>query len=177
APRRVLDCGNSGTTLRLLAGPLAGQPFHSSLAGDASLNRRPVDRVVEPLRRMGAKVSARDGDRLPPLEIHGGPLEPIRYRLPKPSAQVASCVLLAGLFARGVTTVEVGPARDHTERMLPLFGVPVERGETPSEGVSSRSIEGPCTLRGATVRVAGDVSAAAFFLAAAAATPGASVTA
>lgn len=176
-PAHVLDCGNSGTTLRLLSGPLAAQPFHSSLAGDASLNRRPVDRVIEPLRLMGAKLTARDGDRLPPLEIEGGPLRPIHYTLPKPSAQVASCVLLAGLFAPGTTTVELGPARDHTERMLPLFGVEVDRAGRPETGSAPRSVRGPARLRAATLRVPGDFSAAAFFLAAAAATPGASITA
>jgi 3-phosphoshikimate 1-carboxyvinyltransferase len=126
---------------------------------------------------MGARLRAREGDRLPPLEIDGGALRPIRYRVPKPSAQVASCVLLAGLFAPGATTVEVGPARDHTERMLPLFGVQVEREGLPTEGVTPRTVIGPATLRAAHLRVPGDFSAAAFFLAAAAATPGASVTA
>lgn len=176
-PAHVLDCGNSGTTLRLLAGPLAAQPFRCSLAGDASLNRRPVDRVIEPLRLMGAKLSARDGDRVPPLEITGGPLRAIRYRVPTHSAQVASCVLLAGLFAPGTTTVEIGPARDHTERMLPAFGVQVELEEPRTgEGVP-RSVTGPAKLRGARLRIPGDFSAAAFFLAAAAMTPGSSVTA
>jgi 3-phosphoshikimate 1-carboxyvinyltransferase len=176
-PDRVLDCGNSGTTLRLLAGILAGQPFLSILTGDDSLRRRPVDRVVEPLRRMGARLHARGGDRLPPLVIHGGRLHAIEARLERDSAQVATAILLAGTFAAGETTVELGPARDHTERMLPGFGVPVRREEVPGSGRSRRTVRGPCTLRGASLRVPGDFSAAAFFLAAAAATPGARVTA
>jgi 3-phosphoshikimate 1-carboxyvinyltransferase len=178
-PSRSLDCGNSGTTLRLLAGPLAAQPFRSSLAGDASLNRRPVDRVIEPLRLMGAKLGARDGDRVPPLEIEGGPLRPITYSVPSHSAQVASCVLLAGLFAPGTTTVCLGPARDHTQRMLPAFGVPVDLGQAsgPGHDGSPSSVTGPARLQATQLRVPGDFSAAAFFLAAAAATPGATVTA
>ena len=173
-----LDCGNSGTTLRLLAGPLAAQPFRSVLTGDASLRRRPVDRVIEPLRRMGARLHARDDDRVPPLEIHGGALVPIRHRVERNSAQVASCVLLAGLWAPGTTTVEIGPARDHTERMLPAFGVPVtweDASGTPSR--RGRSVTGPAFPRATRLRVPGDFSAAAFFLAGAAATPGARLTA
>ena len=179
-PARVLDCGNSGTTLRLLAGPLAAQPFRSELAGDASLNRRPVDRVIEPLRQMGATLSARDGDRVPPLVIEGGPLRPIHYEVPSSSAQVASCVLLAGLHASGTTTVTVHQGtRDHTERMLPLFGAAVDLhpGEGWHPDRAPRSVTGPVILRGTSVRVPGDFSAAAFFLVGAAATPGATVTA
>jgi 3-phosphoshikimate 1-carboxyvinyltransferase len=176
-PERVLDCGNSGTTLRLLAGVLAGQPFLSVLAGDGSLNRRPVARLIEPLRRMGAWLAARDGDRFPPLVIRGGALSGVRYALPIASAQVASCVLLAGLFARGETVVELpGPARDHTERMLAAFGATVQ--VEPRPGLGPRvALRGPARLAGVTLEVPGDFSAAAFFLAAAAATPGASVTA
>jgi 3-phosphoshikimate 1-carboxyvinyltransferase len=177
APREALDCGNSGTTLRLLSGPLAAQSFRSTLTGDTSLSRRPVDRVIEPLRRMGARLSAREGDRLPPLTIEGGTLCPIRYRVPNDSAQVASCVLLAGLYAEGVTTVEIGPARDHTERMLPAFGVEVDRNGADARGAGPRAVRGPARLSAATLRVPRDFSSAAFFLAAAAATPGAAVTA
>jgi len=176
-PEAVLDCGNSGTTLRLLSGILAGQPFLSVLSGDDSLRRRPVDRVIAPLRKMGARLSARAGDRLPPLVIQGGPLQPIEARLETDSAQVATAILMAGLFAAGATSVELGPARDHTERMLPGFGVPVTRSEIPGTARSRRAITGPCSLRGARLRVPGDFSAAAFFLAGAAATPGARVTA
>jgi 3-phosphoshikimate 1-carboxyvinyltransferase len=176
-PRRVLDCGNSGTTLRLLAGIVATQPFLSVLAGDASLHRRPVGRVVEPLRRMGATVCARDRDRCPPLVVRGGTLQAIRYAVPVASAQVATCVLLAGLSADGETTVELpGPARDHTERMLAAAGVPLRREEL--EGGGRRvTVRGPARPGALSLTVPGDFSAAAFFLAAAAAAPGARVTA
>jgi len=175
-PDHVLDCGNSGTTLRLLSGPLAAQSFRSSLAGDASLNRRPVDRVIEPLRQMGARLSAREGDRLPPLEIEGGPLRAIEYRVESKSAQVASCVLLAGLFAEGRTTVIIEGARDHTQRMLPAFGAEVDAHELDDALVPPFTVMGPAKLRGTHLQVPGDFSAGAFFLVAAAATPRASVT-
>ena len=176
----VLDCGNSGTTLRLLAGPLAALAGVSVLTGDASLRRRPVARIVEPLRRMGAQLWARDGDRLPPLVIRGAALSPLDLTLTVASAQVASCVLLAGMFATGVTTVALpGPARDHTERMLPAFGVPVRLGPARAGPPGGRtvSLTGPAHPVATRVRVPGDFSAAAFFLAAAAATPGSVVTA
>jgi 3-phosphoshikimate 1-carboxyvinyltransferase len=177
-PARVLDCGNSGTTLRLLAGVLAAQPFFSILAGDESLHRRPVARIVEPLRRMGAELWGRDGDRLPPLAIRGARVRAIDFTVPVASAQVASCMLLAGLFADGTTTVRVpGNPRDHTQRMLPAFGVPVARGDEASGGGIAWSITGPAHPLGTRLRVPGDASAAAFFLAAAASSPGASVTA
>ena len=175
-PDRVLDCGNSGTTLRLLAGVLAAQPFLSVLTGDASLCRRPVDRVIEPLRRMGAELHAR-GDRLPPLVVRGTALRGIAYDLPVDSAQVAGCVLLAGLGAKGTTAVELGAARDHTERMLELFGVPVTRTPAVRTQREVRSLDGPACPRATRIGVPGDFSAAAFFLAAAAAVPGARVTA
>ncbi len=176
-PAGVLDCGNSGTTLRLLAGMIASQPLFAVLAGDGSLNRRPVARVVDPLRRMGATLTARGGDRLPPLAIRGGALAPIQIDLAVASAQVATCLLLAGLSTRGTTSVALpGPARDHTERMLPAFGVPVE--STPNPGAGPRlAVRGPVVPRATRLRVPGDFSAAAFFLAAAAGTPGARVTA
>jgi 3-phosphoshikimate 1-carboxyvinyltransferase len=176
-PDGVLDCGNSGTTLRILAGALAAQPFLAVLSGDASLNRRPVARVIEPLRRMGATLTARDGDRLPPLVIRGGRLKGIRYDLPVPSAQVATSVLLAALGAEGETEITLpGPARDHTERMLRAFGVEVESEARNGAGPRLRLV-GPVRPRATRLSVPGDFSAAAFFLAAAAATPGASVTA
>ena len=176
-PGGILDCGNSGTTLRLLAGILAAQPFFSVLTGDASLRRRPVARVVEPLRLMGATLWARDGDRLPPLAIRGGKLTAIRYTLPMASAQVATCVLLAGLAAEGETAVTIpGPARDHTERMLRSFGVAIGESALPGGG-RIVTVAGPAALAGAEVRVPGDFSAAAFLLAAAAATPGSRVPA
>jgi 3-phosphoshikimate 1-carboxyvinyltransferase len=176
-PAGVLDCGNSGTTLRLLVGLLSARPLAATLTGDASLRRRPVDRVMVPLRAMGADLSASDGDRYPPITVRGGPLRAIRYAAPIASAQVASAILLAALGADGETSVELpGPARDHTERMLPAFGVPVEIETRPGLGPRV-SLRGPVTPSATTVRVPGDPSAAAFFLAAAAATPGSSVTA
>src|SRR6185436_8909152 len=161
----------------ILAGVLAAQPFLAVLAGDDSLNRRPVARVIEPLRRMGATLVARDGDRLPPLVIRGGRLSGIRYDLPVASAQVASSVLFAALGAEGETEIALpGPARDHTERMLRAFGVPVESTARNGSGPRLR-LTGPARPRATRLRVPGDLSAAAFFLAVAAATPGAKVTA
>lgn len=166
-PEEILDVGNSGTTIRLLAGVLAGHPFHSVLTGDASIRRRPMDRVAEPLRRMGARISGRDGGRLAPLSIDGGGLRGISYATPVPSAQVKSAILLAGLFAEGETAVrEPQLSRDHTERMLGAFGVPVAR-----DGLTVR-LRGPAALRGAALRVPGDLSSAAYFLVAAALVPG-----
>jgi len=169
APAAVLDAGNSGTTMRLLAGILSGQPFTAELTGDASLQARPMDRIVEPLSQMGARVEALGGGRYPPLRITGGPLRGITYRLPVPSAQVKSAVLLAGLFAQGETAVvEPVPTRDHTERMLDWFGGRVTR----QAGRVSVTSSG---LRGREVRVPGDISSAAFLLAAGAAQAGAEV--
>ena len=176
-PEAVLDCGNSGTMLRLLAGVLAAQPFLSVLTGDDSLRRRPVARVIEPLRAMGATLFARDGDRLPPLVIRGARLAAVRHSLPVASAQVASSVLLAGLGADGETSVEIpGPARDHTERMLRAAGVAVVETALAAGG-RRVSVRGHALPRGLRLSVPGDFSAAAFFLAAAAATPGSRITA
>jgi len=170
APAAPLDAGNSGTTMRLLAGILAGQRFAAEITGDASLRRRPMDRVIEPLTRMGARIVALGGGRFPPLRIAGGSLKGIAYTLPVASAQVKSAVLLAGLFAEGQTTVvEAVPTRDHTERMLVAFGAPVRRD---GDRVSLTA----APLRGREVRVPGDISSAAFLLAAAAAMPGSEVT-
>jgi 3-phosphoshikimate 1-carboxyvinyltransferase len=164
-PQTDLDAGNSGTTMRLLAGILAGQPFHSCLDGDASLRRRPMDRVIEPLSRMGAAIRSENGRA--PLVIEGDELRPISYRLPVASGQVKSAVLLAGLFATGTTrVVEPVPARDHTERMLLATGVPVARnGDTVS-------VEGGVQPAPFALSVPGDISSAAFFLAGAALTGG-----
>jgi 3-phosphoshikimate 1-carboxyvinyltransferase len=176
-PAAPLDCGNSGTTLRLLAGLLASQPFTVTLTGDASLSRRPMRRIAEPLTRMGATLSGQGGDCTPPLTLRGGPLHGIDYAVPMPSAQVATCVLLAGLAASGTTRVTLpGPARDHTERMLPAFGAVLER-EEHANGGRTVGVRGGQSLHAADVRVPGDFSAAAFLFAAAAAEPGASVTA
>ena len=170
APMTPLDAGNSGTTMRLLAGILAGQPFQTELTGDASLRTRPMDRIVEPLSRMGARIVASGDGRFPPLRISGGSLRGITYTLPVASAQVKSAVLLAGLLAEGPTTVvEPTPTRDHTERMLAAFGAPIRRA---GDRVSVTA----AALRGHEVRVCGDISSAAFLLAAAAGMPGSELT-
>ena len=169
APRSDLDCGNSGTTMRLLSGLLAAQTFTARLVGDASLSRRPMKRIVEPLQLMGAKLATEGPGGCPPLVIEGSAsLRGIEYALPVASAQVKSCVLLGGLLASGETTVvETVPTRDHTERMLEYFGVPVVR----------RGLR--LTVRGGTLPkardfvVPGDISSAAFWMVAAAAFPGA----
>ena len=170
-PQDDLDCGNSGTTMRLMSGLLAAQPFRCRLTGDASLSRRPMRRIMEPLEQMGAVFEAEGEGGCPPLVIRGtAGLRPLAYRLPVPSAQVKSAILLAGLFADGVTTVDQPvPTRDHTERLLEYFGVPVTRKGT---GVS---VCGGTLPRARDVDVPGDVSSAAFWLVAAATQPGSSV--
>lgn len=158
----VIDCGNSGTSLRLLTGLVAGLPMYTVLTGDASLRRRPMGRVVEPLRAMGAHIAGRDDGRLAPVTVTGQRLKGIDVRLPVASAQVKSAVLLAGLVAEGRTSVtEPSPSRDHTERMLRAFGVPVH-----VDGATV-SIEGPASLAAVELDVPGDVSSAAFLIAAA----------
>ncbi|MFA0733201.1 MAG: hypothetical protein LKKZDAJK_001537 [Candidatus Fervidibacter sp.] len=170
--KEPLDCGNSGTTMRLLMGILAAHPFESWLTGDASLQRRPMDRVAIPLQRMGAKVEGRTERYLPPIRMRGGKLRPIEWASPVASAQAKSAILLAGLFADGVTLVyEPAPSRDHTERMLKAFGAEVfVRGQ-------SVAVVGRAKLRGQKVVVPNDPSSAAFFLCGAAAMPDAEVTA
>lgn len=170
APAGALDLGNSGTAMRLLAGLLAGQSFATTLVGDASLSRRPMMRVVEPLRRMGAQLHATP-DGTPPLRVEPVPqLRGIRYRLPVASAQVKSALLLAGLYAQGTTCVlEPGPSRDHTERMLAAFGCETTHA---SAGVC---IEGGQRPQGTHVDVPGDLSSAAFFLVGACIAPGSSL--
>ncbi|MEQ8954005.1 MAG: bifunctional prephenate dehydrogenase/3-phosphoshikimate 1-carboxyvinyltransferase [Gammaproteobacteria bacterium] len=169
APRRPLYMGNSGTAMRLLAGILAAQDFSSTLSGDESLSRRPMSRIAVPLKEMGARLDT-TAQGTPPLQIHGTALQGISYELPMASAQVKSCLLLAGLYAEGVTeVVEPEICRDHTERMLAGFGVALEVEQ------------GRCRLRGGQqlqpgdIDVPGDISSAAFFLVAAAITPGASL--
>ncbi len=170
-PDDVIDCGNSGTSLRLLTGVLAAVPGLSILTGDASLRRRPVRRVLEPLRRMGANLTARDGDRVPPVVARGGPLRAARHVLEVASAQVKSALLLAGLFADGETVVvEPAASRDHTERMLRRMGAALR-----VDGLEVRVA--PSRLRGGAVDVPGDISSAAFFLCGAAALEGSEVTA
>ncbi len=171
APRRPLYMGNSGTAMRLMAGVLAGQDFASELCGDESLSLRPMNRIVKPLVAMGADIAASEGGT-PPLRIGGGRLRGIDHAMPVSSAQVKSCLLLAGLFAEGVTRVrEPGPCRDHTERMLRAFGVTLE--SDPQPGVVS--VSGGQRLEAAAVEIPGDISSAAFFMVAAAITPGAAV--
>jgi 3-phosphoshikimate 1-carboxyvinyltransferase len=165
-PDTVLDCGNSGTSIRLLAGLLAGRPFHAVLTGDASVNRRPMGRVVHPLRAMGARIEGRQGGELPPLSISGGGLRGHRHELVVASAQVKTALVLAGLQAEGVTEViEPAPSRDHTERLLPTLGA---RLELVPGGV--RVEPGP--LRPFDLAIPGDPSAAAFFVVGAVVTPG-----
>jgi len=171
-PDGILDCGNSGTSLRLMSGALAGLPLTATLDGDHSLRRRPVARIIEPLRSMGAVLEARQNDSLPPLTVVGHtPLRAIDYATPVPSAQVKSAILLAGLRAEGRTTVRESVAtRDHTERMLRARGVPVERADAP-DGRVAWTVEGGVAVEATTERVPGDVSAAAFWLVAGAIHP------
>jgi 3-phosphoshikimate 1-carboxyvinyltransferase len=170
-PDDLLYCDRSGTTMRLLAGLMAGQSFFSVLGGDDQLRRRPMARVIEPLRQMGALALGRDGGRRPPLAIQGGNLHGIDYTLPVASAQVKSALLLAGLYAGGPTKLRVpGPARDHTERMLLAMGAKVQAGEW---GVA---IEPGETLKAIDVAVPGDFSSAAFLLVAASLVPGSEIT-
>lgn len=161
APAGQLDAGNSGSTIRMLSGVLAAQKFTSVIAGDESLARRPMDRIMKPLAMMGAEIEAVDG-RFPPLTIHGRKLNPMRYEPPMASAQVKTCVLMAGLHAEGETTVveKIG-TRDHTELALREFGADIEF----SSGVIT--VKGPARLKGRELAVPGDLSSAAFFLVAA----------
>jgi 3-phosphoshikimate 1-carboxyvinyltransferase len=172
----VIDCGNSGTSLRLIAGILAGLPLTAVLDGDASLRRRPVARIIEPLRRMGAVLHGRRHDSLPPLTVVGHtPLQAIEYETPVPSAQVKSAVLLAGLRAQGRTTVRERVAtRDHTERMLRARGIRVE--QATSESGVAWTVEGGTAVQAIDQHVPADVSAAAFWLVAGAIHPDAELT-
>ena len=153
-----LDAGNSGSTMRMLAGILAGQPFRSVMVGDASLSRRPMKRVADPLSRMGARIKSQQGG-LPPLEIEGGALQPIRYEMPVASAQVKSAILLAGLFAEGETEViEKVRTRDHTEIALEQMGADIGRHQR------TIAVRGRAHLEGKKFYVPGDFSSAAFFI-------------
>jgi 3-phosphoshikimate 1-carboxyvinyltransferase len=167
APPAPIDCGNSGTTMRLLSGLLAGRPFHSELDGDASLRQRPMQRVIDPLSQMGARVKSRGGNCLAPLEIDGGGLRGIHYRMPMASAQVKSAIVLAALQAHGETTIEEPQrSRDHTEVMVAGFGGGISLKD------STIIVKGGSRLAAQDVHIPGDISSAAFFLAAAAMIPG-----
>ncbi|HZQ95942.1 MAG TPA: 3-phosphoshikimate 1-carboxyvinyltransferase [Candidatus Sulfotelmatobacter sp.] len=173
APSEPLDCGNSGSTMRMLSGIVAGQRFTSEMVGDESLSRRPMERVIKPLTAMGARIESQQGN--PPLRIHGGSLKAIDYTMPVASAQVKSCVLLAGLFAEGETRVEESlRTRDHTEVALRAFGVHLDR-KLAGSGSEVR-VRGGQRLRGFDARIPGDLSSAAFFLCAAALFPGSQLT-
>lgn len=155
----IIDCGNSGTTIRLLSGVLAGNPFFSVLTGDESLRIRPMARVINPLQQMGAEIMARAENKYPPLAIKGKKLQSIQYKMPVASAQVKSAILLAGLYADGETVIaEPAKSRDHTERMLPAFGASIN-----VNGLHV-SVKGGNELKGAEVYVPGDFSSAAFFI-------------
>lgn len=171
-PMGVLDCGNSGTTLRLLAGMVAGQEFTTFMTGTQQIRNRPMDRIVAPLRLMGARITGRQGGRYAPLAIDSAKLRGIEYQMPVASAQVKSCLILAGLYARDLTVIrQPGPARDHTERMLAAMGAPLE--------VYGNTIhcEKPSTpLKPLNVHVPGDPSSAAYVAAAAAIVPDSRVT-
>jgi 3-phosphoshikimate 1-carboxyvinyltransferase len=173
APDAPLDCGNSGTTMRLLAGILAGCDFESTLTGDESLRSRPMQRIIEPLEMMGAQISSNEG--CAPLRIQGqNRLKNINYELLVASAQVKSCILFAALHAEGKTTViENEATRDHTERMLKLFGANIETGKPEREPENARfaSLDGPASLHACDFDLPGDISSAAYFIAAAALLP------
>ena len=174
APDGILDCGNSGTTTRLLSGVLAAQHFDSVLSGDASIRRRPMKRVITPLRAMGADISSVAGNDCAPLSVHGKQLYGIHFNSPIASAQVKSAVLLAGLYASGQTTVtEPALSRDHTERMLRSFGAKVLTGSF--EGRPSVTVTETQNLYGTEISVPGDISSAAFFLVGASIVPGSEV--
>jgi 3-phosphoshikimate 1-carboxyvinyltransferase len=165
-PKKDIDCGNSGTTMRLLAGLLAGQTFESRLVGDSGISKRPMDRVIAPLREMGANILSEGPEQTSPLRIHGGSLRGIHYRLPIASAQVKSALLLAGLFARGKTTVEEpSPTRSHTEVLLNYFLVRTAQDD------GNVTVFGDQVPESRDFTVPGDISSAAFWLVAAAAQP------
>ncbi len=173
APAAVLDCGNSGSTMRMLSGIVAGQKFISEMVGDESLSRRPMERVIKPLSAMGAQIASQAGK--PPLRITGGELKAIDYKMPVASAQVKSCLLFAGLFAEGETRIEeTVRTRDHGEVALRSFGAQFDR-KSVGQGSAVR-IRGGQRLRGIEASIPGDLSSAAFFLCAAALFPGSQLT-
>jgi 3-phosphoshikimate 1-carboxyvinyltransferase len=176
-PAVALDCGNSGSTMRMLSGIVSGQKFTSEMIGDESLSRRPMERVIKPLSAMGAQIASQSGK--PPLHITGASLKAIDYTMPVASAQVKSCLLFAGLFADGETRIEESMrTRDHGEVALRAFGAKLDRKSTGPGGVTGNEvrIRGGQRLRGIEARIPGDLSSAAFFLCAAALFPGSQLT-
>ncbi|MCQ2500041.1 MAG: 3-phosphoshikimate 1-carboxyvinyltransferase [Lachnospiraceae bacterium] len=170
APSEILDCGNSGTTTRLISGILSGQTFSTTLTGDASIQKRPMGRIITPLSMMGGQIESLAGNGCAPLKITGTTLHGIHYQSPVASAQVKSCVLLAGLYADAATSVtEPALSRNHTELMLSHFGATVT-----SEGVTATVLPDP-HLIGSSIQVPGDISSAAYFIAAALMVPGSEV--
>lgn len=169
-PHNILEAENSGTTIRLLSALLSSRPILATISGDASLNQRPMARIIRPLTKMGAQIQARM-QQFPPLTIRGADLQAIRYELPVPSAQVKSCVLMAGLTAAGTTTVvEKIPSRDHTERALPLFGAAFENKK------EELLVTGQKPLKGIDLRVPGDFSSAVYFIVGSLLLPDSSIT-
>ncbi len=176
-PAGDVDCGNSGTTMRLLSGIVASQPIRTRMTGDVSLSKRPMGRIIKPLTEMGARFTAEGGDGKPPLVVEGGSLRPLSYEMPVASAQVKSAILLAGLSAEGETSVtEPAACRDHTERMLREFGVTLDLGSADADGRRRISLKGPQKLRARDFAVPGDISSAAFWLVAGAAKEGSEIT-
>ena len=176
-PAGDVDCGNSGTTMRLLSGIVASQPIRTRMTGDVSLSKRPMGRIIKPLTEMGARFTAEGDDGKPPLVVEGGSLRPLSYEMPVASAQVKSAILLAGLSAEGETSVtEPAACRDHTERMLREFGVTLDLGSADADGRRRISLKGPQKLRARDFAVPGDISSAAFWLVAGAAKEGSEIT-
>lgn len=176
-PSSDVDCGNSGTTMRLLSGIIASHPIRARMTGDASLSKRPMGRVIKPLAEMGARFTAEGGEGRPPLVVEGGDLKPLSYEMPVASAQVKSAILLAGLSAKGETSVtEPAACRDHTERMLQEFGVTLDLGLADANGRRRIAIKGPQKLRARDFAVPGDISSAAFWLIAGSAKEGSEIT-
>jgi len=176
-PFDVIDCGNSGTTIRLISGILAGNPFFSVLTGDDSLKQRPMARVIGPLREMGARISGRKDDRYPPVAIRGGELRAAEYNMPVASAQVKSCLILAGLYADGVTTItEPRKSRDHTERMLRAMGAALEVDGLTVKVTGSGPAGKRQELAPVDITIPGDFSSAAFFMVAALIVDGSDIT-
>lgn len=170
-PANIIDCGNSGTTLRLISGILAAHPFFSVLTGDESLRKRPMARIIEPLSLMGADIKARGGNQFPPLGIRGNQLKPITYTMPIASAQVKSSLLLAGLFTDGITEItEPVQSRDHSEKMLSFLGADITVKDMQI------TVRGGKDLRASEISVPGDFSSAAFFIIAALMIPSSEIT-